>query len=890
MNRASYNKSKLTLIFISFFWLLISGCNEENTQDNSGEVIDVESHKVRSQTYLDRGQFRPAIIEARNVIQKQPDSVDGYVLLAKIYKELGQAKAAIEVLENKAITTEDKNNDYWLTLANAYYLRGKYKSSGDLLDAHPEINDTHSQEYLLLKTKNALGMGRIDEAKNILRQLLSNHPDNIEAQLESVKIALTENLETGQEKLAELLAANPQNPDVLLLNAKVVNAQGNMEQAEDILTQILSLLPSTDIMTPLRTEVLNALSTLLVRQGRTNEALVYSRLLADAFPGANELKEKYELAITQYREGQLAESEATLKELLEEAPSYEMARQLLSVIKYLQGDFEASAAQFSENLDPETASDAAKHAFALSNMRLNRPEKVLEVLAIDIDSTDNPDTLSLYGAAAILSGSDETEKGLKALRKALELNPERTRIHLLLANHYNRQLPPDYQQALKELSKAYAVTPEDATIQASLVRQLIGMKEIKKATDVVQEVLSKLPEEVSSQLLAGEFYFSQKQHEKSQGYFTKALEIDGKSIAGFVGIIKTAVNLKQWQKAEQKALELIAEFPKQRIGYQTLLSLYQAQGVPEKAITKLTSMAEEDKNAIAAALLSNIYSGRGDFTKAKEYQKIAASLEPENEAFNTLSASIAIREAASYLRDKNYAKAREIALAGLNQSPDNERLIGLLVETEITSENYDEAEKIIQQTAVNNPYLANELNGDLSRVRGQGDEALNYYNSAWETEPSERLGLKIYTTLKTEKQEQRANKFLTTWINAFPDSNNALIFQSDVHLAEGNYPSAIKSLERVVNARPNLAPSLNNLAWAYFKVGDPRAEETAKRAYELAPNNGAIADTYGWVLYKQGKKAEAIAILKKAVELLPDNKEIKEHLATAMSDGQSLQQ
>ena len=110
-------------------------------------------------------------------------------------------------------------------------------------------------------------MGRIDEAKNILRQLLSNHPDNIEAQLESVKIALTENLETGQEKLAELLAANPQNPDLLLLNAKVVNAQGNMEQAEDILTQVLSLLPSTDIMTPLRTEVLNALSTLLVRQG-----------------------------------------------------------------------------------------------------------------------------------------------------------------------------------------------------------------------------------------------------------------------------------------------------------------------------------------------------------------------------------------------------------------------------------------------------------------------------------------------------------------------------------------------------------------------------------------------------------------------------------------------
>ena len=890
MNRATYNKSKLTPIFISFLWLLILGCSEESTQDNSSDsdVVDVESHKVRSQTYLERGQFRPAIIEARNVIQKQPDSGDGYVLLAKIYNELGQANAAIEVLENEAIT--EKDNDYWLTFANTYHLRGKYKSSSDLLGAHPEISNTHSQEYLLLKTKNSLILGRTDEGKNILQQLLSNHPDNLEAQLISVRIALSENIETGQQKLTQLLETNPQNPQALLLNAKVVNAQGNLEQAEDILTLILSVLPSTDIMTPLKTEVLNALSSLLVRQGRTNEALVYTRLLADAFPGANELKDKYEQAITQYKEGQLAESEATLKELLEEAPNYELARQLLSVIEYLQGDFEASAAQFSENLDPETASDAAKHAFALSNMRLNRPEKVLEVLAIDIDDTDNPDTLSLYGAAAILSGSDETEKGLKALRKALELDPERSRIYLLLANYYNRQLPPDYQQALKELNQAYAVTPKDSTIQATLVRQLLAMKEIKKATAVVQEVLSNQPEEASSQLLAGEFYFSQRQHEKSQGYFTKVLEIDDKSIAGFVGIIKTAVNLKQWQKAEQKALGLIAEFPKQRIGYRTLLSLYQAQGAPEKAITKLASMAEIDKNAIAAALLSNIYNRRGDFAKAKEYQQVAASLEPENEAFNRLSTSITIREAASYLRDKNYAKARETALAGLTQSPDNERLISLLVETEITSENYDEAEKIIQQTAVNNAYLANELNGDLSRVRKQGKEALNYYSSAWETEPSERLGLKIYTTLKTEKQEQRANEFLATWINAFPKSNNALIFQSDSHLAEGDYQSAIKSLEKVVNARPNLAPSLNNLAWAYSKIGDPKAEETAKKAYELAPNNGAIADTYGWILYNQGKKAEAITVLKKAVELLPDNKEIKDHLATAMGDGQNLQQ
>ena len=883
MKKITYNNlhSRLILTLIPFLWLLLTGCGQENAQNDS-DIIDIESHKVRGETYIERGQFRPAMIEAQNIIQKQPDDSMGYVLLAEIYNHLGQGRSATQILENENIV--NKNNDYWITLAESYHLRSKYQSSADLLDKHSQIADTHQQEYLLLKAKNFLNLGDPENAKGALEKLLSDDPDNIDAQLEVTKIALIEDLQAGQETLAQLVAKAPDNPKVLLLKARSAYAQGDIEQTEDILNETLAVLPSTDLMTPIRIQTLETLSSLLVRQGRTNEALVYTRLLSEAFPGANELKAKYEQAITLYKEGKLDESETALKELLQEAPNHEMASQLLAIIHYLQGNFEESAAQFSDKLDPETASLAAKHAFALSNMRLNKPEKVLEVLSIDIDKTDNPDTLSLYGAAALSSTASEAKKGLKALRKALELDNKRTRIHLLLANYYNRQLPPDYPKALAELQQAYAATPEDTDIKTNLLRQLFVMGEIKQATTIIKKILTSQPNEASSQLLAAHFYFNLEDYGKAQQYYAATLKIDDESVAGFVGLIETAIKLQQWRKAEKNSLELIEKFPDQRPGYQLLSKTYQAQGKPEEMVTKLKVMTDEDNNSVAAGLLASNYANNGDFEEARKYEKIAVSLNPDNEMIEQLSVSITIQEALRYQREKNYTKALETALAGLNKSPDDPRLITILVQTEVYNENYDEAEKIIQQTAANNAYLATQLNGDLSRVRGQNDQALQYYNEAWEMDPSEQIALKILTLLKSQKQEKQADKFLVTWLERFPNSANALTFQSDAHLAKGNYKKAISALEKIIEARPNSAVTLNNLAWSYFKVNHPKAEATAKKAYEIAPENGAIADTYGWILYNKGKKAEAIAVLKRAVELLPDNEEIQQHLTTAMGD------
>ena len=72
---------------------------------------------------------------------------------------------------------------------------------------------------------------------------------------------------------------------------------------------------------------------------------------------------------------------------------------------------------------------------------------------------------------------------------------------------------------------------------------------------------------------------------------------------------------------------------------------------------------------------------------------------------------------------------------------------------------------------------------------------------------------------------------------------------------------------------------LNNLAWAYQQVKDARALETAERAYKLAPDNAAIADTLGWILVEQGNTKRGIEVLQKAVTAAPKIASYRYHLA-----------
>ncbi len=70
-------------------------------------------------------------------------------------------------------------------------------------------------------------------------------------------------------------------------------------------------------------------------------------------------------------------------------------------------------------------------------------------------------------------------------------------------------------------------------------------------------------------------------------------------------------------------------------------------------------------------------------------------------------------------------------------------------------------------------------------------------------------------------------------------------------------------------------------SWADKGLNLDRAREMLQKAAQRRPNDGAIIDSLGWVLFRQGAIQEAVKTLERAVELEPDDPTINGHLGDA---------
>jgi uncharacterized protein (TIGR03790 family) len=98
---------------------------------------------------------------------------------------------------------------------------------------------------------------------------------------------------------------------------------------------------------------------------------------------------------------------------------------------------------------------------------------------------------------------------------------------------------------------------------------------------------------------------------------------------------------------------------------------------------------------------------------------------------------------------------------------------------------------------------------------------------------------------------------------------------------DGDVDAAIARYRRMLELSPDAPLVLNNLAYVLGtrKGNLIEALPLARRAYELAPKSGEIADTLGWLLHMSGNGREAVALLIQAAALAPANAEIQWHLA-----------
>jgi len=863
-------KKALTTLLLSSA-IVLTGCGEAETKV---ETINIEPYIQQAQSYLQTSQFKPAISAATDAIKADPTQIEGYIALAKVNEKLGRPQQNIDLLEAYKGTP---NSEYYFTLLNAYQKSGKLVSSQQLIDDNLALLQKQPQRFEYAKAQQLLFKKELTPAKKAFEALLDSADYKVDSMLALAKIAATnDDMDDAMSMLDNILAIDDQNTEALFLKSAIYLNQNDLENTEKLLTQALSSLPTTDIFTTQRIQIIQSLSNVLTQQGRSAEAMIYSRILAEEFPAAEPITIQYNRAVELFENQQFSAAKEVLLEILDNAPQYKKASTLLGLIYYKEGDPQNAEKYLADIVDPEVSPLKLTELYIATQLQQNKPDNVLPLLKYIPEENRNADTWVLYGNAALQEKNFTDAK--MALDKAYALDPTSIKV-ILLENFYYNSLPePQPEIALQALSKALSADPDNAMIQNLYLRQLLRLGQKEQADNYVEKLRKGENNANETQLIIANYYIYQQKKDAAKQIIETLLSSDSNNLQALYTLTKIENINKDWAASLNTYKKIIALSPEEINAYKGLMiSLVQLKRDP---LTPNEYLPKNYQASVLALTLASFTLQQNKLDLAAQYIETAENELPSKYqgALAELTLQIELKKAIRAYSQADYPESRKILMAAIQTAPEDTRLLSLLVHIEIASGQYDEAQKITEQiqTILPDSSLSTLLTAEAFVAKGERQQAITVLDTYWTTNKDDKVAEQLYIQLLRSNVEQ-ASTFLEQWVKDLPNSLTALRYQAIELQGEEKIEDALKNYEKILAKNPNDVITLNNAAWLYSQDKNPRALTLAKRAYQLAPNNGAIADTYGWILFNNGDKAQGKILIEQAIKLIPNEPSIKEH-------------
>ena len=209
----------------------------------------------------------------------------------------------------------------------------------------------------------------------------------------------------------------------------------------------------------------------------------------------------------------------------------------------------------------------------------------------------------------------------------------------------------------------------------------------------------------------------------------------------------------------------------------------------------------------------------------------------------------------------------------------------LLAYLEVRAERFPAAMKLareVQKQTAKSP-AGFVLEGDILMAEKKFAEAAKAYEAAFGLGKNSEVVVKLSAAYSQGGKPQEAEARLAQWLKESPADLRVRVFAAETGIRSARYKVAIEHYEWLRDKQPDNVLALNNLAYAYQQMKDPRALEIAERAYKLKSesDNAEVADTLGWILVEQGNTTRGLELLQKALAAAPKSSDIRYHLAQA---------
>ncbi|MHA7881241.1 MAG: tetratricopeptide repeat protein [Saccharospirillum sp.] len=858
---------RLFITFLASALLVLAGCNSDNTESEAAE------HVERSQVYAEQGQYRSAMIELRNAIQKDPANVEHVVQLADILLIVGGARQASDALEAWA---EAEPNAVALTLATAYMQQGKHISAREALDGFsPDTNQERATQATLLADSERL-LGNHDQAMAGYRQALDQSPNHAPA----ITGMARSQMDRGQynDALSTLdtwLREFGNEPNVLYLKGLVHYQLNELDSAVTALTDANTSVPQSDMFLPERRQILGLLSRTLTEQGDLTQAMVYNNILSENTD--TELSQTAEAAMDALRSGDLDTARATLEELIQRNPDSQLAALLLGAVTLQQGDLTEGAPLLTDNIDAEVTPVPFIRMAAMAQIDQGKRNEALATLerALLARPTD-ADLLAMHGVLA-LADPQKASEGVVSLTKALQIDENRSRLRLALAQYHLDQGQPE--QALGQLRAAYERTPADWPVTDFYLSTLLRQELNGEARQLRDDLADRFAEDPNATMMVAMTDF----RTGDRGQAIQRLQ----SVAPEAGNYAMAqMALGRMQAAEGRTEAAITAYlnaaeanPASINALQDAGRLYARTSTPTEVAQWLDTIAQNRPELAdnAGALSAQIRLQQGELDAAEAQ---LAALTANNPYVTRVNADLMATRARNAAQQQNWAQARSHVAEAISLQPNNVDWQLLLVRIAASEGQTSEATSLLDDLEAD---FGRQTNISLTRalvLRASGDTegAYRYLQQQWQATADARL-LPDAIALAGQVAPQDGIGLATAWTEQQPQNPVAWLTLGDWTLNQGNEADAEPHYRQVLQLQPSNILALNNLAWVLRDRNTGEATELARQAAELAPENPAILDTYGWVLHRSGNHQQALEMLDRALALDPGNPDIEAHRA-----------
>ncbi len=180
---------------------------------------------------------------------------------------------------------------------------------------------------------------------------------------------------------------------------------------------------------------------------------------------------------------------------------------------------------------------------------------------------------------------------------------------------------------------------------------------------------------------------------------------------------------------------------------------------------------------------------------------------------------------------------------------------------------------------------ARVLLAGLLAKRGKLGEARAVFRELRATSPEQSVWLYLQEAelLKDQGQASQVWDLYSEALEANPDNSDLLYARAIFAAGQDRLDILERDLKAIIAKDPKHADALNALGYTLADQTDRYTEALGyiERAIALKPDNPAILDSMGWVLYRLGRRDEAIGYLRKALDAGYDG-EIAAHLGEVL--------